>query len=508
MNYFGCLKMLKTIINRTIMPRTIMIQGTTSDAGKTTLVAAICRILKNRGVSVVPFKPQNMALNSAVTEDGGEIGRAQALQALAAGLKPHTDMNPILIKPTSDTKAQIIIHGKAVSNMDAVVYHDYKTHAMNAVLESYRRLQTQYDVIVVEGAGSPAEINLRDRDIANMGFAEAVDCPVIIIADIDRGGVFAHLVGTLDLLSASEQNRVIGFVINRFRGDLGLLQSGLDWLEQKTGKPVLGVIPYIQGLRLDAEDALDRSSVKPLNSKIRIAALALPRISNHTDLDALRFNSDIDFSWVGPEHPIPACDLIIIPGSKNVCADLQFLREQGWDAAITKHLRYGGKLIGICGGFQMLGERIEDPDAIESTIGDIKGLGYLAMTTRLKPEKILRQQQGLLWDKTTPVKGYEIHCGISQGEALTKPALYFYRGGTLMPDGAVSDDNQILGTYLHGLFDSAQATQIILKWAGVVLDGAVDIDAVREQELERLACEVEASLAMDWLELLPKYTKG
>ncbi len=493
--------MSQAIMPRTAMIRTIMIQGTTSDAGKTTLVAAICRILKNRGISVVPFKPQNMALNSAVTEDGGEIGRAQALQAQAAGLKPHTDMNPILIKPTSDTKAQVIIHGKAVSDMDAVVYHDYKKHAMNAVLESFHRLQKQYDVIVVEGAGSPAEINLRDRDIANMGFAEAVDCPVIIIADIDRGGVFAHLVGTLDLLSASEQNRVIGFVINRFRGDLSLLQSGLDWLEQKTGKPVLGVIPYVQGLKLDAEDSLDKNVRKNSSAKVRIAVLALPRISNNNDFDALRFNSEIDFTWVGPEHAIPACDLIIIPGSKNVCADLQFLRDQGWDKSIAKHLRYGGKLIGICGGFQMLGKTIADPDAIESAVGEIKGLGYLAMNTILKPEKILRQQQGFLWDKSTSVVGYEIHCGISQGAALLKPALYLGHESMRVLDGAISEDNQIMGTYLHGLFDSAAATQKILQWVGIELDCFVSIDDLREQELNRLASEVEAVLNLDWLNI-------
>ncbi len=481
------------------MSNSIMIQGTTSDAGKTTLVAALCRILKNRGVSVAPFKPQNMALNSAVTIDGGEIGRAQALQAQAAGLQPHTDMNPILIKPTSDTKAQIIIHGKAVSDMDAVVYHDYKTHAMAAVLESYKRLQNQYDVIVVEGAGSPAEINLRDRDIANMGFAEAVDCPVIIIADIDRGGVFAHLVGTLDLLSPSEQNRVIGFVINRFRGDLSLLQSGLDWLEQKTGKPVLGVIPYIQGLRLDAEDALEKNSEKNSNAKIRVAVLALQRISNHNDFDALRFNPDVDFSWVGPEQPIPPCDLIIIPGSKNVCADLQFLRAQKWDFAIARHLRYGGKLVGICGGFQMLGEFIADPNAIESSLCEVAGLGYLPMSTQLYPEKILRQQRGVLWDQSTSIAGYEIHCGISQGNALNNPALYFDCEGMLVADGAISDDNQILGTYLHGLFDSAEATKKIMQWVGVEITSGIAIDELRERELNRLAKEVEATMNLDWL---------
>lgn len=482
------------------MPKTLMIQGTTSDAGKTTLVAALCRILKNRGVSVVPFKPQNMALNSAVTADGGEIGRAQALQAQAAGLIPHTDMNPILIKPTSDTRAQIIIHGKAVQAMDAAVYHNYKTTAMSAVLESHCRLEQQYDVILVEGAGSPAEINLRDRDIANMGFAEAVDCPVIIVADIDRGGVFAHLVGTLALLSESEQARVIGFVINRFRGDIGLLQSGLDWLEQKTGKPVLGVIPYVQGLQLDAEDALARHTAINTAAKIRIAVLALPRISNHNDFDALRFNPEVDFCWVGPEHPIPPCDLIIIPGSKNVRDDLQFLRNQGWDTQIAKHLRYGGKLLGVCGGLQMLGEKICDPDAIEGAAGDSRGLGLLALSTTLKPHKQLHQRQGLLWDKTTPIAGYEIHCGISQGAALDHPALYFIENTQLVAEGAQSDDGQIIGTYLHGLFDSPVACTKILQWAGASLNQAIDINSLREHELERLAHAVEQSLAGNWLD--------
>ncbi len=477
-----------------------MIQGTTSDAGKTTLVAALCRMFKNRGISVVPFKPQNMALNSAVTEDGGEIGRAQALQAQAAGLKPHTDMNPILIKPTSDTKAQIIIHGKAVSDMDAVVYHDYKTHAMNAVLESYGRLQTQYDVIVVEGAGSPAEINLRDRDIANMGFAEAVDCPVIIIADIDRGGVFAHLVGTLDLLSESEQNRVVGFVINRFRGDMSLLQSGLDWLEQKTGKPVLGVIPYIQGLSLDAEDALTVNQQQKTTG-FRVTALALPRISNHTDMDSLRLNPDIQFEWVGPHQKIPPCDLIIIPGSKNVRADLQFLREQQWDDDIKRHLRYGGKVIGICGGMQMLGEKILDPDGIEGNVGESEGLGFLAIETTLTENKILRQQQGFLWDKSTSVFGYEIHCGISKGLGLKKPALYFTNENQLLADGAVSVDGQVLGTYLHGLFDTPDACVKILQWADSNLTTAINMGVLREQEISRLADVVEAALSVDLLDL-------
>lgn len=479
--------------------KTLMVQGTTSDAGKTTLVAALCRILNKRGISVVPFKPQNMALNSAVTVDGGEIGRAQALQAQAAGLQPHTDMNPILIKPTSDTRAQIIVQGRAVTDMEAAVYHDYKTEAMGFVLDSYRRLQQQYDVIVVEGAGSPAEINLRERDIANMGFAEAVDCPVILIADIDRGGVFAHLVGTLELLSESERNRVIGFVINRFRGDMGLLQSGLDWLEQKTGKPVLGVIPYLQGLYLDAEDALTASAPKTA-AQLTVTVLALPRISNHTDFDALRLHPDINFHWVGPNQAIPGCDLLIIPGTKNTRADLDFLREQGWHTQIQKHLRYGGKLIGICGGFQMLGELIHDPEGLESAPGSSVGLGLLALHTILEPHKVLQQCQGLLWDNTSALQGYEIHCGRSSGAALQNPACYLHSAAGLRPEGAISADGAILGTYVHGLFDHPQALAYLLHWAGMAASVQLDINQQRELSIERLAEATEAVLSAGFVQ--------
>ncbi len=483
--------------------KTLMIQGTTSDAGKTTLVAALCRILKNRGISVVPFKPQNMALNSAVTIDGGEIGRAQALQAQAAGLQPHTDMNPILIKPTSDTRAQIIVQGRAITDMDAAVYHDYKTRAMSYVLDSYARLQQQYDVIVVEGAGSPAEINLRDRDIANMGFAEAVDCPVILIADIDRGGVFAHLVGTLELLSESERKRVVGFVINRFRGDMGLLQSGLDWLEQKTGKPVLGVIPYLHGLYLDAEDALTQDAHK-MDALVRVAVLALPRISNHTDFDSLRLHPQINFQWVGPNQAIPACDLLIIPGSKNTRADLQFLREQGWDKNIQKHLRYGGKLIGICGGFQMLGEVIHDPQGLESTSGSSIGLGLFELQTTLEPHKVLQQRSGFLWNKTSALQGYEIHCGISSGNALDSPACYLQSEEGLVPEGALSDDGLILGTYIHGLFDHPEALMELLAWLGLTNAQALDINQQRELSIERLATATESALSAQFLQQLSR----
>ena len=470
---------------------TLMVQGTTSDAGKSTLVTALCRWLRRQQVTVAPFKPQNMALNSAVTADGGEIGRAQAVQAQAAGLAPHTDMNPILLKPNSDVGAQVIIHGHAVSNMDAVAYHDYKRVAMEAVLASHRRLSEAYRVVMVEGAGSPAEINLRANDIANMGFAEAVDCPVILIADIDKGGVFAHLVGTLELLSASEQARVKGFVINRFRGDIALLQPGLDWLERRTGKPVLGVLPYLMDFHLEAEDAIDlRQSAKAAHT-LRVVVPALPRISNHTDFDPLRLHPQVDLRFVGPGQAIPGADLIILPGSKSVRADLAWLRENGWDAAIHRHLRYGGKVLGICGGLQMLGERIADPLGIEGEAGQSEGLGLLTLTTELAAQKQLRNVRGHLLLGDAPIEGYEIHAGISQGPALERAAVQLEDGRM---EGAVSADGQVLGTYLHGLFETPEACQALLGWAGLNEAQRVDYHALRERDIERLADMVEAHL--------------
>lgn len=470
---------------------TLMVQGTTSDAGKSTLVAALCRWLARQGVAVAPFKPQNMALNSAVTADGGEIGRAQAVQAQAAGLAPHTDMNPVLLKPNSDTGAQVIIHGRAVSCMDAVAYHDYKAVAMQAVLESHRRLSAAYCVVMVEGAGSPAEINLRARDIANMGFAEAVDCPVILIADIDRGGVFAHLVGTLELLSPSEQARVRGFVINRFRGDIALLQPGLDWLEARTGKPVLGVLPYLMDFHLEAEDAIDARQSTKGERTLKVVVPVLPRISNHTDFDPLRLHPQVDLCFVGAGQAIPAADLIILPGSKSVRADLAWLREQGWEAAIQRHLRYGGKLLGICGGLQMLGERIGDPHGLEGAAGESAGFGLLAFSTRLEREKQLRNVQGRLALDDAPVAGYEIHAGVSHGPALANPAARLDDGRC---DGALSEDGQVLGTYLHGLFESPTAREVLLRWAGLDEVEAIDYHALRERDIERLADLVEAHL--------------
>lgn len=474
----------------TSLMKTLMVQGTTSDAGKSTLVAALCRVFSDLDYKVAPFKPQNMALNSAVTKDGGEIGRAQALQAIAAKQALRVDFNPILLKPNSDTGAQVIIHGKAISNMEAAGYHDYKKVAMQAVLTSHERLSQEFDLLLVEGAGSPAEINLRENDIANMGYAEEVDCPVILIADIDKGGVFAHLVGTLELLSESEQNRVKGFVINRFRGDLALLQSGLDWLEDKTGKPVLGVLPYLHDLALDAEDAISVKNVVA-EAKINIAVLVLPHISNHTDFDVLRLNPQVNLEYVKIFDPLPQCDLVIIPGSKNVIGDLKHLFDLGWQEQIFRHLRYGGKVLGICGGFQMLGKTIADPLAIESNIKQTNALGLANFSTELTESKQLTQVQAkaLFDSNNAQVQGYEIHCGVSQGSALSRPAFSFNQEGKVCSDGFVSEDGLIMGTYLHGLFDSPQMCEAIFEWIKPDhgIEQNIDIELHRETQLQTLA---------------------
>jgi adenosylcobyric acid synthase len=487
---------------------TLMIQGTTSDAGKSTLAAGLCRVLARRKKSVVPFKPQNMALNSAVTEDGGEIGRAQAVQAQACGLPPHTDMNPVLLKPSTDTAAQVIINGRPLTDMDASRFHDYKSTAMSAVLAAYDRLQQQYDYLIVEGAGSPAEINLRQGDIANMGFAEAVDCPVILIADIDRGGVFAHLLGTLALLSDSERDRVCGFVINRFRGDLSLLEDGLKWLEAETGKPVLGVLPYLHGLHLEAEDGLSREACPAQTGaheqSLRVIVPALPHISNHTDFDPLRLHPRVDFLYLGPADAIPPADLIILPGSKNVRADLAWLRDKGWEKHIQRHLRYGGKVLGICGGFQMLGTQLHDPHGIDAMPGSSKGLSLLDMQTdfaantgtKNSDDKILRHCTGHLNLDGAPVNGYEIHMGRSHGPALLQPLITGDTGN----EGAISADNQVIGTYWHGLFESSPACDALLGWAGLRQAQSIDYHTLRDAEIDRLADCIEQHLDLSLLE--------
>ncbi|WP_396588863.1 cobyric acid synthase [Bermanella sp. R86510] len=477
-----------------------MIQGTTSDAGKSIMVAALCRIFKHHNISVAPFKPQNMALNSAVTADGGEIGRAQAVQAQAAGIEPHTDMNPVLLKPNSDTGAQVIVHGQAIANMEADFYHQHKPMLLDAVLESYGRLQSQYQWVVVEGAGSPAEINLRDRDIANMGFAEAANCPVIIVADIDRGGVFAHLLGTMNCLSESEQNRVIGFIINRFRGDPNLLTSGLEWLEEKTSKPVLGVIPYIENLHIEAEDAIQQKSKKQENLALKVAVIALPRISNHTDFDALSLHPQVDLNFVKSPDMLNNVDVIILPGSKSVRSDYNWLQQQGWIPVIQKHLRYGGKLVGICGGLQMLGHAIHDPNGIESEAGSTMTLGYLDFETHLQTQKQLRNVHGIWNEFNSTFTGYEIHSGVSTGPAIQQGAFSIEHHTKNYSDGFFSDDNLILGTYIHGLINSPALLESFLKWCGVSDTVKYDYQQYQENEINRLAKVVESHL--DWQVIL------
>ncbi len=473
--------------------RVLMIQGTSSDAGKSTLVAGLCRVLRRRGVRVAPFKPQNMSLNSAVASDGGEIGRAQALQAQAAGIAPTSDMNPILLKPESDRGAQVIVHGHPIGSRDAGAYHDYKRNARQAVLESFQRLSAAHEVIIVEGAGSPAEINLRENDIANMGFAESIDCPVALIADIDRGGVFAQLVGTLALLAQSERARITGFVINRFRGDRALLDPGLRWLETHTGKPVFGVLPYLHGLNLDAEDGISRepdNSSRP-DAWFRVAVPVTPRMANHTDFDPLRQHPQIEFRYCAQARAAAGADLIILPGSKSVRADLAWLRAHGWAEQLNRHLRYGGRLLGICGGFQMLGQTIADPHAIEGAAGTSCGFGWLQLHTTLERDKQLHNVTGHLTLDGAPVRGYEIHMGRSHGAALTRPLLQLEGA---RPDGALSADGQIAGTYVHGLFETPAALTALLTWAGLCAPAHFDHAERREQALDRLADTVEASL--------------
>lgn len=511
-------------------PHTLMVQGATSDAGKSILVTALCRILARHSISVAPFKPQNMALNSAVTAEGGEIGRAQAVQADACYLPASILMNPVLLKPNSDLGAQVIVNGKAIGNMQAKEYHHYKPELLTTVVDAHRQLQQAYSVVMVEGAGSPAEINLRAHDIANMGFAQAIDCPVIIVADIDRGGVFAHLYGTYALLSDTEKQRVKGFVINRFRGDVSLLDSGLQWLEEKTGVPTLAVIPYIPHLHIEAEDSLASSQYESghthYQQRCKIAVLMYPRASNHTDFDALRIHPHIDCEFVNDSTTFTGADMIILPGSKNVRGDLEWLKDNGWEAIITRHRRLGGKVIGICGGYQILGQWVHDPEAIESMAGSTSGLGLLSMTTTLTAHKTLRNVCGFFANNTiageepVAVKGYEIHAGISEGPALTSPLLSLryseVNNGEVdngevnnsevnnnacenspFNDGAVNEDNTVMGSYIHGFFDQGDVINYCLKWAGI--DPVISLDYVqfKEAEINRLADVVEQALPVE-----------
>ena len=435
------------------MTAAVMFQGTGSDVGKSLIVAGLARAYTRRGLRVRPFKPQNMSNNAAVTADGGEIGRAQALQARACGVKPSVHMNPVLLKPQSEVGAQVVVQGRIFGNAQAADYHRLKPTLLPKVLESFERLRNEADLVLVEGAGSPAEVNLRDGDIANMGFATAARVPVLLIGDIDRGGVIASLVGTHALLEPDERALLKGFIVNKFRGDLRLFDDGLAIVTARTGLTSLGVVPCFDAARrLPAEDAVALSSYE-VNSAaaIRIAVPLLPRIANFDDLDPLRLEPDVTVDMVAPGRPLPDADLILLPGSKSTIADLAFLREQGWHIDIAAHVRRGGRVLGLCGGYQMLGRRIADPSGMDGPAGAVDGLSLLDVETELTGDKTLVDVHGE--DIAgVPVRGYEMHVGITRGPATERPMLRLANGVGLRPEGAVSPDGRIAGCYLHGLF--------------------------------------------------------
>jgi adenosylcobyric acid synthase len=479
-------------------PAAVMFQGTGSDVGKSLIVAGLARAYARRGLSVLPFKPQNMSNNAAVTADGGEIGRAQALQARACGVKPSVHMNPVLLKPQSEVGAQVVVQGRIFGNAQAVDYHRLKPTLLPKVLESFDRLRGEADLVLVEGAGSPAEINLRAGDIANMGFAAAASVPVLLIGDIDRGGVIASIVGTLALLEPEERALLKGFIVNKFRGDLRLFDGGLAIIRDRTRLPSLGVVPYFDAARrLPAEDAVALSSYEPTHgAAIRIAVPLLPRIANFDDLDPLRLEPDVAVDMVPPGQPLPDADLILLPGSKATIADLVFLREQGWHIDIAAHVRRGGRVLGLCGGYQMLGRRIADPQGIEGPAGAVDGLALLDVETELDGDKTLVEVHGQ--DVAgVPVRGYEMHVGITRGPATERPLLRLTNGVGSRPEGAVSPDGRVSGCYLHGLFASDPFRHAFLAGLKPRAASGIAYEQEIESTLDALADHLARHLDLD-----------
>ena len=477
------------------MSRALMIQGTGSNVGKSMLVAGLCRAVRRRGLSVAPFKPQNMSNNAAVAQEGREIGRAQALQARACGLAPHTDMNPVLLKPETDTGAQVIVQGKRLTSTRARDYARLKPQLMDAVLESFTRLKAAHDLVIVEGAGSPAEINLRQDDIANMGFAEAADVPVVLCGDIERGGVIAQIVGTQAVLSEADRARISGFVINKFRGDPSLFDDGYAMIEAQTGWRGYGVVPWFpDAWHLPAEDALD--FVVPARAEgFHIVCLRLSRIANFDDLDPLMQEPGCRVTMLGPGEVIPAdADLVILPGSKSTCGDLDFLRAQGWDVDLLAHHRRGGRVLGICGGYQMLGHCVDDPEGIEGPPRRTPGLGLLNVTTVMGGDKHLTRIEAVHAATRQTVSGYEIHIGQTDGPDRSRP--FAYVDGR--PEGAVSVDGRVAGSYLHGLFSEDRFRRAWLSGLGVAASG-LSYDASVEATLDALADHLEAHLDVNGL---------
>lgn len=481
-----------------------MLQGTGSNVGKSMLVAGLCRAARRRGMRVAPFKPQNMSNNAAVTADGGEIGRAQALQALAAGIEPVTDMNPVLLKPESELGAQIIVQGQRLTTAPARAYGALKPRLMAAVQQSFSRLRARADLVIVEGAGSPAEVNLRKGDIANMGFARAANLPVILIGDIDRGGVIAQLVGTQAVLDAEDAALISGFVINKFRGDPRLFDEGYAFVEARTGWRGFGVLPWFADAhKLPAEDAQDLPSGSDGNGVV-IAVLAFSRIANFDDLDPLAAEPGVDLRFVHPGAPIPAdAKLVILPGSKSTRADLAFLRRQGWDIDLAAHYRRGGHVLGVCGGYQMLGQRISDPGGIEGSAGDTDGLGLLDVVTVMQADKQVARVDARHGASGLPFSGYEIHIGRTDGPDRARPFATI-KG---MPEGAMSVCGRVTGSYLHGMFSDDAFRAAFLAQINIETQG-LKYRASVEATLDALADHLERHLDVDALLALARESDG
>jgi adenosylcobyric acid synthase len=474
-----------------------MIQGTGSDVGKSLIVAGLARAYANRGLNVRPFKPQNMSNNAAVTTDGGEIGRAQALQARAARVPPSVHMNPVLLKPQSEVGAQVVVHGKILGNARAREFQAWKPELMSAVLSSYARMRSEADLVLVEGAGSASEINLRANDLANMGFARAADVPIVLVGDIDRGGVIAQIVGTQAVLAPADAKMIAGFIVNKFRGDPDLFADGMRFIAERTGWPSLGLVPHFpDASRLPAEDAmvlLHREAAG--NGSVTIAVPLLPHIANFDDLDPLKNEPDVRLVLVRRGEPLPVADLVLLPGSKATIADLAAFRANGWDIDLAAHVRRGGQVFGLCGGYQMLGRTIEDPRGIEGPPGRVDGLGLIDVDTVLTGDKRLTEIAGTTMADGAPFRGYEMHVGITSGEDTKRPILRFDDGRA---DGASSADGRVTGIYMHGLFNDDRQRRAFLARLGAT-PSEYGHDATVEATLDRLAAHLAAHIDLDRL---------
>ncbi|NCO23680.1 MAG: cobyric acid synthase CobQ [Candidatus Infernicultor aquiphilus] len=501
-----------------MMVKAIMIQGTGSSVGKSIIVTALCRIFYQDGFRVAPFKAQNMALNSFITKDGKEMGRAQVVQAEACGIEATVDMNPILMKPTSEVGSQIIVCGKPIGNMQAQEYRNYKSKLISVVKDSFLKLAHHYELIVIEGAGSPAEINLKEDDIVNMRMAQIADCPVLLVADIDKGGAFAWVVGTLELLTIKERNRIRGIIINKFRGDKEILQPGLNYLERKTKKPVLGIIPYFRDIQIEEEDSVNseknRYYTQPELGKINIEVLYLPHISNFTDFDPLEREEGISLRYVKIGERSSAPDLLIIPGSKNTLDDLYYLKKSGYQKEISNRLKKGTVIVGICGGWQMLGRELYDPEHTESSREKIGGLGLINGVTTLKSKKITFQVRAHLlpnpfFNIQDELVGYEIHTGETILSGDEKPLFKITQRGSIQTDindGVVSKKGMVWGTYIHGIFDNSSFRRSFINFLkskkGLMISNGVNQDRIsyqeqKDREYDRLACLIRDNLDMD-----------